>query len=242
MRSFTWRGGLIPCQAPTGPFEAVDSWRHSCGRAHGLGLHLERFCRTAGPLPARFVDQMLALLEEGELFPRLSQASGELFLDVRPAPPARPATRLTYAAAPDPRTRPRVKGPDFPAFQAYRETYQAPGTDDTVIAGPDGAMAETTTGALALWDGDTLCLPAGAQLPSVTAHQVAAQARSLGYRVTRRPLYPQLAADRPLWFLNSLHGISPVTEIHTLPGIIASPPHPDLAAWQQWWRDGFTQT
>ena len=241
MSTYLWHeGGFIPSQPHPGPFDVADSWR-MLGDAHSsaLRLHLRRFESVAGPLPAGFVPAMLQRFAPGDLFPRISLAAGQLRLDIRPAPPARPVTRLTYAQAPDPRSQPFVKGPDFPALARYRAEYQDDGADDTVIVDSSGAMVETTTGALVAWDGETLVLPTGTALPSITLHQVTRRAAALGIRTETRPLTPELATECPLWFLNSLHGISPVTELHTPSGVIYPPSNPHATAWQQWWWDSF---
>ena len=73
----------------------------------------------------------------------------------------------------------------------------------------------------------------------VTLHQVTERAESIGLRITQRRITPECAADHPLWFLNSLHGISPVSEIRTSSDVITPPPHPDYAQWRDWWWDGF---
>ena len=241
MSTYLWHeGSFIPSQPHPGPFDVADSWR-MLGDAHSnaLPLHLQRFESVAGPLPAGFVPAMLQLMGPGDLFPRISLAAEQLRLDIRPAPLARPVTRLTYAQAPDPRSQPLVKGPDFPALARYRAEYQDDGADDTVIVDSSGAMVETTTGALVAWDGETLVLPTGTALPSITLHQVTRRAAALGIRTETRPLTPELATACPLWFLNSLHGISPVTELYTPTGIIYPPCNPHTATWQQWWWDSF---
>lgn len=240
MRRYTWRGDFVECVVPDGPLDVADSWRHSNGRTNGLHLHLQRFARSAGQLPDGFVDKLMPLLRDGELFPRIALSQGLLLLDVRPAPPPRPTTSLTYAPAPDPRTRPEVKGPDFAAFGAYRSRYQVEGTDDTVVVDKHGSMLETTTGALVMWDGDTLCVPDGVWLPSVTLHQVVSRAEEMGLPVRRRRITPELAAERPLWFLNSLHGISPVSELNAGDTVITPPAHPSFNEWRDWWWGGFT--
>lgn len=241
MSTYLWHeGSFVPSQPHPGPFDVADSWR-MLGDAHSsaLRLHLRRFESVAGPLPAGFVPAMLQRFAPGDLFPRISLAAGQLRLDIRPAPPARPVTRLTYAQAPDPRSQPLVKGPDFPALARYRAEYQDDGADDTVIVDSSGAMLETTTGALVAWDGETLVLPTGTALPSITLHQVTQRAAALGIRTETRPLTPELATACPLWFLNSLHGISPVTELYTPTGIVYPPCNPHTATWQQWWWDSF---
>lgn len=240
MRKYAWHGAFVPRDFPDGPIDVADSWRHSSGSTNGLSLHLERFARTAGPLPDGFVDAMTPLLSDGELFPRIALSSGLLLLDVRPAPSPRPTTSLTYVIASDPRTQPEVKGPDFGSLRTYRDRYQVAGTDDTVVVDKHGAMLETTTGALVMWDGDTLCIPDGVWLPSVTLHQVVARAEKLDMRVERRQLKPELAAKHPLWFLNSLHGISPVSELHVGGDVITPPVHPSFNEWRDWWWGGFT--
>ena len=132
-----------------------------------------------------------------------------------------------------------VKGPDFPALARYRAEYQDDGADDTVIVDSSGAMLETTTGALVAWEEETLILPTGTALPSITLHQVTQRAAALGIRTETRPLTPELATECPLWFLNSLHGISPVTELYTPTGIVYPPCNPHTATWEQWWWDSF---
>ena len=237
MSTYLWHeGSFVPSQAHTGPFDVADSWR-MLGDAHSnaLPLHFRRFESVAGPLPAGFVPAMLQRFAPGDLFPRISLAAEQLRLDIRPAPPARPVTRLTYAQAPDPRSQPLVKGPDFPALARYRAEFQDDGADDTVIVDSSGAMVETTTGALVAWDGETLILPTGQSLPSITLRQVARRAADLGMRTETRPITPELAAECPLWFLNSLHGISPVSELHAPTGVIHPPHSPHTTGWQHWW-------
>lgn len=237
MSTYLWHeSSFIPSQAHPGPFDVADSWRMLAdAHSNALPLHLQRFESVAGPLPAGFVPAMLQLVGPGDLFPRISLAGGHLRLDIRPAPPARRTTRLTYVQAPDPRTQPLVKGPDFPALAGFRVEYQIDGTDDTAIVDSSGAMVETTTGALVAWDGETLILPTGPALPSITLRQVARRAADLGIHTETRPITAELAAECPLWFLNSLHGISPVSKLHTSTGIIYPPGSPYTTAWQHWW-------
>lgn len=96
-------------------------------------------------------------------------------------------------------------------------------------------MVETTTGALVAWDEETLILPTGPALPSITLRQVARRAADLGIHTETRPITPELAAECPLWFLNSLHGMSPVSELHAPTGVIHPPHSPHTTAWQHWW-------
>lgn len=236
---YAWHGEFIPRDFPDGPIDVADSWRHINGRTNGLDLHLARFSQAAGSLPAGFVDAMLPLLAHGELFPRIALSQGLLLLDVRVAPPPRPTTSLTYVQAPDPRRQPEVKGPDFGAFRTYRSRFGVAGTDDVVIVDTQGALLETTTGALLSFDGDALVVPEGTKLPSVTLHQITTRAKQLGKRVISRPLTLEHATTHPLWFCNSLHGISPVDQLCTETTTTTPPAHPDVAEWQAWWWNQF---
>ena len=128
MRRYAWRGDFVDCDVPDGPLDVADSWRHSSGRTNGLALHFERFSLAAGGLPEGFVDKLMPLLRKGELFPRIALSQGRLLLDVRPAPPPRPTTSLTYVRAPDPRTQPTVKGPRL--RRVSRIPFAAPGCGD----------------------------------------------------------------------------------------------------------------
>ena len=95
MLRYAWHGTFVPRDSPDGPLDVADSWRHSSGRTNGLDLHLERFSRAAGPLPAGFVEKLMPLLSEGELFPRIALSQEHLLLDVRSAPPPVSYTHLT---------------------------------------------------------------------------------------------------------------------------------------------------
>ena len=81
MLRYAWHGTFVPRDSPDGPLDVADSWRHSSGRTNGLDLHLERFSRAAGPLPAGVVEKLMPLLSEGELFPRIALSQGLLLLD-----------------------------------------------------------------------------------------------------------------------------------------------------------------
>ncbi len=241
MTSYLWQNGtFVRCAAHQGPFDVADSWRLLDTQSNGLNLHIHRFESIAGALPAGFTTALLECCGPGELFPRIGLADGKLVLDVRPAPPARTTTRLTYVNAPDPRLQPFIKGPDFPALAQYRADHQLDGTNDTTIVDSSGAMLETTTGALVAWNGDTLILPTGVALPSITLHQVTARAAELGLATMQQPLIPDIAATHPLWFLNSLHGISPVSELRTATTTIRPPHYLHTEEWQRWWWSGFT--
>ena len=236
MSTYLWHeGSFIPSQAHPGPFDVADSWR-MLADAHSNALPCTSSASNQWPAhfpPAsypRCCSLWVSAISSPHLTSRRTPAPR-----YSPRTPARRTTRLTYVQAPDPRTQPLVKGPDFPALADFRAEYQADGTDDTAIVDASGAMVETTTGALVAWDGETLIFPTGLALPSITLRQVARRASDLGIHTETRPITPELAAECPLWFLNSLHGISPVSELHAPTGVIHPPHSPHTTGWQHWW-------
>ena len=180
-----------------------------------------------------------------ELFPRISVCEGEFRFDIRPAPDVRMTTDLTVCDAPDPRTSPLIKGPDLHRLLEHKRSFAAAGTDDVVL----GDFAETTTGALVGWNGPTLVVPAAVHLPSTTEALVVERARSAGARVVRG----QLTMNRPIWFLNALHGISPVRQIVRCTrgdekaagaaDVFQLPRRWDEDEWRRWWwNEAVSQT
>ncbi|WP_165164112.1 aminotransferase class IV [Corynebacterium qintianiae] len=232
MNSYLWNSEWVPTDAPAGTFDRAESWRHLHGRASGLDAHIRRFAGAPVPVPPGMWEAAVELLDPAQdLFPRVT-VSGQLFrLDIRPAPPARATTSLTVTGAPDPRRTPLVKGPDLVRLADHRARYLVSGTDDVVL----GPYAETTTGALVGWEGDVLVVPQAEHLPSVTQAQVMERARHVGLRVRIGNLGPTM----PLWFLNSVHGISPVDWVVTQEARVRVPARPDSPRWAAWWWDSF---
>lgn len=160
-----------------------------------------------------------------------------LVLEVRPAPPIRPVTQLLYTPIPDPRRSPRIKGPDLARLSKAREQAVAQGFDDLLLCAHDGTILETCTGNLMWWDGGTAVFPQRQDqlLPGVTAEQV-----RLRLEETSTPLrfadisLPELAG-RAVWFLNSLHGISPVSMLSNHGTSIPLARHPHEDEWREWW-------
>ena len=160
-----------------------------------------------------------------------------LVLEVRPAPPIRPVTQLLYTPIPDPRRSPRIKGPDLARLSKAREQAVAQGFDDLLLCAHDGTILETCTGNLMWWDGGTAVFPQRQDqlLPGVTAEQV-----RLRLEETSTPLrfadisLPELAG-RAVWFLNSLHGISPVVTLSDRGKNVPLARHPHEDEWREWW-------
>lgn len=231
MTAYQWEGRWIATRDAAAGFDCADSWRHVYGRAHGLELHRLRFAAGAGPLPDGLWESALALLDTtADLFPRISVLNGAFRFDIRPAPPVRATTTLTLTDAPDPRTTPLIKGPDLERLAEHKRMYATAGTDDVIV----GHFAETTTGALVGWTGDRLVVPEATHLPSTTLALVVARARTLGIHVDHRTLNP----NEPMWFLNALHGVSPVRRIVAPNREFTPPHHPGEDDWQHWWLTG----
>ncbi len=261
---FIWTGTDFEETTPVPDTEILvaDSWRMHRGEVWGLTNHLDRFATgmqaqtdRIGPVarlaPGHFESALRRRLQHTaaqhpatDLFPRISFEAGadglRLVLLIRPAPPVRTSTSLWIPHHTDPRTRPTVKGPDIDLMR--RLVAEAP-TDDVVLH--DGTnVIEATTGALLIWqrpDELVLC-QAPQQLASISAQRIANFAKSQSLAVTHRPVTIQQIAsgEYPVWFANTLHGISPVTTIAGGTGEKLLDAHPDAARWQAAWWARFT--
>ncbi|KAB1643108.1 aminotransferase class IV [Gulosibacter chungangensis] len=157
-----------------------------------------------------------------------------LVLAIRPCPSAREFTSLTVYDGLDPRQSPQIKGPDIARLAAAKATV---GTDDIILRDADGVVLEASTGALVHWLDRQIVLSNrfDRQLASVTQRQVYDRALELEIPVSFRAVRPEELGRGPLWFVNAVHGVSPVLEIHTADGPIAIPEHPQEAEWRDWW-------
>lgn len=261
--AFRWTArGFQPATPQAASHVVVaDSWRVHGGTMWGLEQHLDRFMHgmTAQQVrPAEvdlndiehFKQHLTALLKDIarqhsglDLFPRISLNTGKggrgLVLLVRPAPPIRATTSLWLPDYTDPRIRPTVKGPDI---DLMRRLVAEAATDDVVLH--DGTnVIEATTGALLMWHTpqELVLCHASQQLASISAQRIAHHARSHHIDVIYRPVSIQqmLTGEYPVWFTNTLHGISPVTTISGgVHGVAQLAFHPETAAWQQaWWAN-----
>lgn len=262
---YIWTGHDFEPTEPVGGREILvaDSWRVREGQVWGLADHLRRFftgmtAQTAAlgdmaPIdPAAFeraLRDRLAIVAEQypttDLFPRISiDTDGNvrrLILVARKAPAPRATTSLWVPHYTDPRIRPTVKGPDIDLMR--RLVSEAP-TNDVVLH--DGTnVIETTTGTLLVWQtpDELVFCQASQQLASISAQRIAKFAKSQSLKVTHRPVTIQQIAsgEYPVWFANTLHGISPVTTIGSSAGEKLLPNHPNTARWQVAWWSEFTE-
>ena len=195
----------------------ADSFLVANGKVRGLELHRERFvrsCAAAGVAAERFWDEQAGRLPGfGRWFPRFElQTSGELAVQLRPAPPIGGRVRVAVHEGPDPRTAPRVKGPDLELLGKLKEA--APDrADEVLLLDTDGTVLEAAYSAVAWWEDDTLCFPQSDRplLPSVTAQLLRRIAANQGVEISERAATPQdLQNATEAWLVNALHGIRPI--------------------------------
>lgn len=225
--TFLWRNGAL-AQAELDPHErllvAESFFVSPDGRARAIEAHHERFLdavqATGAPSDAdAFWGPAIGRLRsfrEAALFPRIELAqleSGrrEFRLRVRPAPRLRESTVLSTFGGPDPRTAPRVKGPDLERLIALRALAQENGADETVLL-HDGLVVDGTSAALLWWRGETLVAPAGdlARVASVTARSIRLIASATGTSVVEERVTPAQLEGCEVWVVNALHGITVV--------------------------------
>ena len=261
---FLWMGNDFEPTEPLASEDMIvaDSWRVHHGQVWGLEDHLRRFF-TGMRAQSAFIGDVDPLDQgafetalrrrlgivaqqhpDTDLFPRISieTANGvpRLVLVARQAPTPRTSTSLWIPHYTDPRIRPTVKGPDIDLMR--RLVSEAP-TDDVVLH--DGTnVIETTTGALLIWQqpDELVVCQASQQLASISAQRIAKYATSQGLTVTHRPvtIHQIASGEYPVWFANTLHGISPVSTIRNSAGEKLLPDHPETARWQAAWWSQFT--
>jgi len=255
----TWHDGALgadpagtPDDDPTtdGGVLVADSWLVADGRVRALEAHRTRFVAgvservpdLAVEVDAFWAAAVARLPRTGAWFPRVevvtdgavrdrADTAPRLRLLVRPAPPRR--QEAVVATAPrDPRTTPRLKGPDLAALGAVRDDVRALGADEAVLLAEDGAVAEGAWSSLVWWEGDALCVPPDdvPHLPGVTLGTLVALATALGVDVRRERRTPADLEGREAWLLSALHGARIVTRWVDGPSLAEEPGR--LRAWR----------
>jgi branched-subunit amino acid aminotransferase/4-amino-4-deoxychorismate lyase len=202
----------------------ADSWLVEDGCAWGLDAHRARFvagCWERHRLPPEEVEEAFdaavrLLPRTGRWFPRIEcgPAGDRLRLRLRAAPPQPAGPALVWVPGrPDPRTCPRVKGPDLTVLGVLREASRCAGADEALLWDTGGAVLEGAYTGLLWWRDDVLCLPAEDMpvLPSVTAGLVVRLARRRGCRVRRERCRLDELAGLEAWLVSTLWGIRPVS-------------------------------
>lgn len=196
----------------------ADSFLVADGKVRGLALHRERFTRTCTSLGVDadgFWDESVERLPRTDRwFPRLElTADGDLALQLRPAPPTGGRVRVSVHDGMDPRTQPRVKGPDLAVLGEIKARAAAAyGADEVLLIDEDGVVVEAAYSGLLWWEDETLCVPPPDRpvLPSVTVRLLRRIAAQQGAPVAERARKLEELAGREVWLANALHGIRPV--------------------------------
>jgi branched-subunit amino acid aminotransferase/4-amino-4-deoxychorismate lyase len=216
--------------------QVADSFLVANGKVRGIELHRERFvgsCAAAGVDVAAFwSDQVGRLPGFGRWFPRFElRSSRELTVQLRPAPPVGGRVRVVVHEGPDPRTAPRVKGPDLELLGKLKEAASHK-ADEILLLDQDGTVLEAAYSAIAWWEDETLCFPPSDRplLPSVTAALLRQIAATQGVEVAERPATPADLQSYEVWLLNALHGIRPIHAWNA--GPIDPLPNSQSTTWQ----------
>ncbi|MGD9660884.1 MAG: aminotransferase class IV [Porticoccaceae bacterium] len=234
---FRWTiNGLEHADVPTGFLLVADSWLVKDGMSNEPLRHRDRFreaCVRIGGLNRHYIEKfwnelITVIPTKGHWFPRaelvlcadLPQPS--LGVRVRSAPERSDRIRLDPLSWHDPRTQPRIKGPDIDILERIRKQIKKTGSDEAVLTTDTGVVLEGLTTSIMWWEGDILCAPP-LDLPilhGVTREIVFGIAKKKGVR--QKCLAKPLAAvlECPIWAVNALHGIRAVSEI------AYNPPHP----------------
>ncbi|MCU1471250.1 MAG: hypothetical protein JWQ39_2399 [Glaciihabitans sp.] len=242
-----WRDGELEpldyCDPSETTIQVADSWYVTDGTTLALGLHRERFLssmdqdvRDATNADA-FWDAVIALIpRRGDWFPRveLQNRSGAALLvaRLRSAPARTKNVTVTTLQGADPRTAPRIKGPDLPTMTRIRTEIQRLGAGEAVILADGGYVVDGTHSGLLWWRGDILCGPPAEfeRVDSVTVRSVLALATALGVETYGEPVTPAELEGTELWSLNALHGIRIVTNWIDGPSLAEKPGR--LAIWR----------
>ncbi|MEO5534461.1 MAG: aminotransferase class IV [Pseudolysinimonas sp.] len=237
---FRWDGHLLEprddCDVLPATIEAADSWLVSDGTVLALDLHRTRFMTSIprssflGLAAGEFWDDAIAAIpRDGDWFPRVelrTQLSRlHLLFRLREAPPRSRSIVLATHRGRDPRTAPRLKGPDLEAMTRLRTKAQHEGADEGVILTTEGFVAEGSTTCLAWWRGDALAIPATEidRIDSVTLRSVLALATATGVDILYESTRLEDLDGCEVWAVNALHGIRIVTSWIDGPDVAEQP-------------------
>lgn len=242
--TFLWRDGVLAvrddCDVLPAAIEVADSWFVTDGSVLALDLHRSRFLSAVPPhveADAFWEAAITAIPRTGDWFPRVelrTQSSRlQLLFRLRSAPERSRSVVLATYTGRDPRTAPRIKGPDLEDMVRLRTAVQPRGAQEAVILTSDGFVAEGSTTCLAWWRGDALAIPSDdiARIDSVTLRSVLALATALGVDILREDARLEDLDGCEVWALNALHGIRIVTEWIDGPAVAEQPGR--LDAWRR---------
>lgn len=229
---FRWENGELVSNADLleeVKLAAADSWLVENGRVRSLDAHYKRFALWAIPQApelaktiSEFFDAVSAALPtEGRWFPRIElhiegcdkDKQPTLFLRLREAPEQLHDIKLFTYPEPDPRLRPRVKGPDLSLCMQLRRNAQMHGADETVLTDSDGFITEGALTSI-VWFKDNVIYAPDSQtkwLDSITRQEIFEIAHQAGIETREVKAKPEDLNNCEIWALSSLQGIRPVT-------------------------------
>lgn len=221
---------------------AADSWLVEDGKVRDIDAHFARFERWVSEIDPESASQLSdffnavreAIPKNGRWFPRIelhneAPAGSRLYLRLREAPSAISTAVLWSNPELDPRSNPKVKGPDLSLGMQMRRAAQMHGADEAVILNANGFVAEGALSSLVWWRGDVLCAP-GPEiewLESITRSKIFAIAESMGLETKYESAQPQDLAGLEIWSLSSLQGIRLVTDWVDLNARVGQPKYFD---------------
>lgn len=228
--TLAWTGARFePVAEPAGEAAeqilAADSWLVVDHRAVAVELHALRFADAVAGAGGSRADALAAVREsarhipDGAWSPRVDLTDDGIRLRVRPASPREPFVEVDTVDA-DPRTQPRVKGPDLDALGALRDGESARlGRPVEPVLAPDGIVAEAVYSAVLWWRDDALHVPADdiPRLDSVTGRVLERLAEHDGIEVRRARSTPADLEGCEVWLANALRGVRGVTRWHDGP-------------------------
>lgn len=207
----------------THTLKVADSWLVDEGRVRSLQAHYDRFQNSIDDdeilqlLPRFFASVTDNLPQAGRWFPRIEfyetgDGGFSLNLRLRIAPDQMGAISLWTHPEPDPRSNPRIKGPDLSLGMQLRRAAQMHGADEAVILDQEGYICEGALSALLWWRDDVLCSSSDelAWLPSITRSDIFSIAEQMGLSTRTEKVQPADLVGLEIWAVNSLQGIRSV--------------------------------
>jgi branched-subunit amino acid aminotransferase/4-amino-4-deoxychorismate lyase len=232
---FRWHEGVLEpldyCDMTDTSIVVADSWLVSDGLTLALELHRARFFATAPPAPDFWDAVIRAIPRTGDWFPRVEyHANGRWVFRLRSAPERSRSAVLATWRGHDPRTSPRIKGPDLHSMLRIRTSVQ-PATE-AILLSPEGFIVEGAYSGVLWWRGDILCAPPVEfdRVDSVTERSVLTLATALGLDTLEEAVTPSEIDGTELWVVSALHGIRIATEWIDGPTLAEQPGR--LATWR----------
>ena len=249
MSNWIWNplGKVLEAGEPSGAILVADSWFVNEGTVRALDEHRRRFSEAARELgfpdagSEHFWSTLLDLIpRSGEWFPRVEIIGDDeplLAFRLRPAPIRTDELRVWIPPFPDPRQRPRTKGPDIGLLGDLRvRAHEKHDCDELLLIDEHGFAVESATSSLLWWEDETLCVPHSelVQLSGVTASLIVAEARGRNIGIEYRLARPEDLFEHEVWLVNALHGIRRIKAFSGPINSVDSPAPKWFWEWKQW--------